>query len=141
MTTPLNAGTATLVDEIGRKYEYQGQTTIHGTLYTFTGYEVLSSTDLGFSLKQNRIDRGSGGLDGIHTHQRLPDWAGELNVLAGSDPETDFPEGKMATLSGFEAFLVVDGKVTKNEDVTKLSLKLQMVIDAEGTFGGIPSAS
>jgi hypothetical protein len=140
MTTPLNLGTHTLVDEIGRKYEYQGQTTIHGTLYTFTGYEVISSTDLGFTLKQTRIDEGAGKLDGIHTHQRLADWAGELNVLSGSNPATDFPEGKMATLSGFTAFLVVDAKVTKNEELTKLSLKLQKVVDSGRAGGEMASA-
>jgi hypothetical protein len=132
---PLNAGTPVLIDEIGVKYAYQGQTTIWGTLYTFTNYEVLTSTDLGVTLKQTRIDDHAGRLDAIHTHQRLQDWAGELNCLSGADPKTDFPEGKMAVLSGFTAFLVVDAKVTKNEDVCKLSLKLQKVIDS-GRAGG-----
>lgn len=140
MTTPLNLGAASLVDEIGAKYAYQGQTTIHGVLYTFTNYKVEKSDDLGVELKQNRIEDEAGRLDAIHTHQRLLAWGGTLHCLVGANPATEFPEGKMATLSGFTAFLVLDAKVAKDENISILSLKLLQVVSAGRAGGEMASA-
>jgi hypothetical protein len=143
MTTPLNFGEAVLVDEIGAKYSYQGQTTIHGVLYAFTNYKVITGDDLGVELKQLRIEDAAGRLDAIHTNQRLLAWGGTLNCLAGADPKADFPEGKLATLAGLTNWLVIDAKVAKNEDVSKLTLKLLKVISGgdRATEGGMASAT